>query len=332
MPPQPSSTSKINIPRRHVLTLFVLAFAVIGYLALHNGHAAPSPSTRLPGATATYVVGHDTTTANYTDLQVALNALPASGGTIFIQSGTYTVSGSISIPTSKVTIEGEGSSTILACSVGSGAACLKPAQAGLSQIVIRDVTLSQTGSLTQGIGIDTSDISNVRVENVRLENFGTGLSIFDHNSDSFYSSYRDLIIFDCKNGISIGGSQANNNVFEAVRIRPKAGLGGIGVSITDARGLTFTNLDVEPAAGQGAGLTGVVIDATSRELVFVNPWIENNGTGINIHKGARRITVIGGSLTSNGTDIIDQGTDDSFVSTSRTGTTLNYGPPNIHVQ
>jgi hypothetical protein len=64
---------------------------------------------------ATYVVATDADEGDYTDIQNAIDALPASGGSIFIKAGTYyiTTSSGLNVTKSNVSLVGEGFSTIL---------------------------------------------------------------------------------------------------------------------------------------------------------------------------------------------------------------------------
>ena len=62
---------------------------------------------------ATFVVAPslgppDCQTADFTDIQAAINALPPAGGKIFVKAGTYVVSLTIRIEQSNVHIQGEG--------------------------------------------------------------------------------------------------------------------------------------------------------------------------------------------------------------------------------
>ena len=63
--------------------------------------------------TATYVVAPslgpaDCRVADFTDIQTAINALPAAGGKVFVKAGIYVVSQTILIQQSDVHLQGEG--------------------------------------------------------------------------------------------------------------------------------------------------------------------------------------------------------------------------------
>jgi polygalacturonase len=62
---------------------------------------------------ATYVVAPalgppDCQIADFTDIQTAINALPPTGGKVFVKAGTYVISKTIQIKQSNVHIQGEG--------------------------------------------------------------------------------------------------------------------------------------------------------------------------------------------------------------------------------
>src|ERR1700751_5998872 len=57
---------------------------------------------------STFVVSQDPTKGDFTSLQAAINALPASGGKIFVKAGVYNITNAIQIKTSNIHIQGEG--------------------------------------------------------------------------------------------------------------------------------------------------------------------------------------------------------------------------------
>ena len=61
---------------------------------------------------ATLVVATDGT-GDYTDIQTAIDNLPATGGCIYVKEGTYTITASITITSSNVSIIGCGAGTII---------------------------------------------------------------------------------------------------------------------------------------------------------------------------------------------------------------------------
>jgi hypothetical protein len=263
---------------------------------------------------------------DYTSIQDALDAIGTNGGTIYIAAGTYTITTGLLVKRSRTQIRAS-QGAIIQCNGANVATLIKPNATGLSQIVIEGGKWLQTNGTAQGIGFDFSDSANCWIRNVRIEEFGTAFKMHDSVSTTFYNSFRDSVLFNCNNGIDIGGTQANANLFDNIRIRPKAGGGGTGVKLVDARGNTFVHCDIEPSTA--VGITGVSLDATSRENAFINCWIENNATGVSVTSGATRNSFIGCSITSNTTDISDSGTNTMFLNTSRTGTLVGQMALNV---
>ena len=57
---------------------------------------------------STFVVSLDPAKGDFTSLQAAINALPASGGKIFVKAGVYKITNTIQIKASNIHIQGEG--------------------------------------------------------------------------------------------------------------------------------------------------------------------------------------------------------------------------------
>lgn len=70
-----------------------------------NATTSQSPLDRYE---STFVVSLDPTKGDFTNLQDAINALPAIGGKIFVKAGIYTITTTIQVTTGNVNIQGEG--------------------------------------------------------------------------------------------------------------------------------------------------------------------------------------------------------------------------------
>ena len=57
---------------------------------------------------STFVVSPDPAKGDFTTLQDAINALPPTGGKVFVKAGVYPITSTIQITTSNVHIQGEG--------------------------------------------------------------------------------------------------------------------------------------------------------------------------------------------------------------------------------
>ncbi|MEK0337769.1 MAG: hypothetical protein QQN41_10090, partial [Nitrosopumilus sp.] len=61
---------------------------------------------------ATKVVAIDGT-GDFTDIQSAIDDLPAGGGVVYIKEGTYTITAGITFPNAAISLIGAGRSTII---------------------------------------------------------------------------------------------------------------------------------------------------------------------------------------------------------------------------
>ena len=204
--------------------------------------------------------------ADYTSSVTALAATPSTGQTYYVSDGTYTETANISLTRSATRLNLSGGATIQA-NGASVATLISPSATGFSRIVLDGGKLLQTNATAQGVALDLSDVANSWVSRMRIEEFGTGIRMIDTVSTSFYNSVRDVQMFNVNNGISLGGTQPNLNLWENVRIRTKAGSGGTGVNLVDTRGNVFIMVDAEPATS--AGLTGFHLDGTTRDNLFL---------------------------------------------------------------
>lgn len=256
----------------------------------------------------------------YTDIQSALDAVASGGGTIYVAAGTYTVTSTLLIKQSRTKLVLSDGATVQ-CNGANVTTLIKPNSSAVNLCEVIGGKWLQTSVTAQGICFDFSDSSNNRLAPTRIEAFGTAFQFVDTADLTFYNLIERTQVFDCNTGFNIGGTLANNNTVIAVRVRCKAGGAGTGAALVAARGWTFVGVDFEPATS--TGLTGISLDATSRENVFNNCWIENNATGVSIAAGASRNTFLGCTITgSSVADISDSGTDTAFINTNKNGATV----------
>lgn len=259
--------------------------------------------------------------ADYTDIQAALDAVASGGGDIYVSAGTYTISATLEIKRSRTRIVVSDGATIQ-CDGSAVTTLIKPTSSSIVNCYIFGGKWLQTNATAQGTAFDFSNSSNNYLAPTRVEEFGLAFKFTDTANLTFYNEVHHTNVFNCNNGVELSGTLANANNFFGLRIRPKNGGTGIGISLVDARGNNFYGCDIEP--NTGTGITGINIDATSRENTFINCWIENNATGINVASGATRNTFITCTATGNSVnDIVDAGTNTIFLNTNDTGTTVN---------
>jgi len=164
--------------------------------------------------TATYVVAPslgppDCRVADFTDIQVAINALPPAGGKVFIKAGTYVLSQTILIQQSNVHLQGEGMgiTNIVAAQTMTASPAIRVynQQAGNALPLLADtskgdasvtLTLGNAASLTSGNHVllfsnkpvDTEDPHKHAGEVKQVEgvDVATGQITFD---DQIYDGY-----------------------------------------------------------------------------------------------------------------------------------------------
>jgi hypothetical protein len=272
--------------------------------------------------------------ADFTDIQSALDAVGNGGGTIYVADGTYTITTGLLVKKSSTVLNLSGGA-VVQCNGANVATLIKPNTTGLSRIKIIGGKWLQTNATLQGTAFDFSDSADCEIAPTRIEAFGTAILLNDTTNGTFYNHYHDIQIFDCNNGIVIGvdaaSTQPNDNYFDAIRVRPKAGGAGYGLRVADARGLTFVGCDFEPATA--TGITGISLEVNgtssgvAREITFVNCWVENNATNLSIASGCNRILFLGCTITAPGsTNITDNGTNTVFINTNNNAALLNsYG-------
>src|SRR5688572_5178402 len=97
-------------PRSHTVTRFQLVFSglcIVLVLLAWQGAQSQTPSARatLPGARP------DIDASQYSSLQAALDALPATGGVVRIPAGTFEIKSPLRITQEDVLLEGAGTAT-----------------------------------------------------------------------------------------------------------------------------------------------------------------------------------------------------------------------------
>jgi hypothetical protein len=243
--------------------------------------------------TATYVVA--TSGGDYTDIQSALDAIGTNGGTIYIADGTYTVTSTLLIKKARTTIQASSGATIQ-CNGATVTPLIMPNVVGLQNIIVRGGKWLQSNATASGTGFAFGDTPDAILSPNRIENFDLALDLTDANNLTFYNHYHDIQMFDNNRGILLAGNPVNNNTFTAIRIRPKAGGAGYGISIQNGRSNSFTGCDCEPATG--TGITGLILGTNAHYNSFIGGWIENNDTNVTINSNANRNSFHGTNISS----------------------------------
>ena len=144
-------------------------------------------------------------------IQLALNAVPAVGGNVFIPAGTYKLTGTglTFLLKSKATIYGAGmGATILDGSAVTGGtpnaiivlgyASSAPSPAVLHDVTLQDLSIKGSGSATTGNIVNYRGINNIMFERLEVYN-GYKEGIYcDGSTDSFHGlTVKDCYFHDC---------------------------------------------------------------------------------------------------------------------------------------
>lgn len=273
---------------------------------------------------ASYVVSTTTATGNFTDVQSAINALPAGGGFIHVRCGTYTLpTGAVGIQP-KVTgtiIQGEGVCTQFNFNQANTPTAIEPATDNLTNIVLEDFYIHQTNATFGGVGINASNTPLLLVQNVKIDQTATSTSIKDTKNESFYQRWENLDLRNNNSCIDIGGLPVNDNMFENIRCGQAAGGQGFALfmtssSVNGAQDNTFTNFDAEPI-GSATGITAIYANNAVDDL-FINPYIEGNAVGWNLTANSQRINFQGGEFLSN-TTYTNNGSNNQWLGVDKEG-------------
>jgi len=145
-------------------------------------------------------------TNGYTDIQTAINALPATGGKVLITEGTWNVTNDITFPYDNITIEGVGTSSIVNSTAANDEIFYIYQR---KNIEIKNLTIQYnsftTTSNSSRSAIFINESSHCVVDNCTIKNAYTAVK-FDGSSTIYaeYNNIHDNSISNCCHGISTG--------------------------------------------------------------------------------------------------------------------------------
>lgn len=148
-------------------------------------------------------------TADQTEIQAAINALPASGGKVVLLEGTYNTSGSININKPNVSIEGMGHDSTRISYSGTSFGCLNITG---SRFEIKDLCIDYdvSGFSNIGIYINGSSAAYGLIDNVYIADFGYGINTTESNSSGktdAYHTIRNCIASNCQVGFHLNSNR-----------------------------------------------------------------------------------------------------------------------------
>lgn len=262
---------------------------------------------------ATKIVAADGS-AEFTDIQQAIDALPASGGVVYIKEGTYVLTDKITVLKSNVTIRGAGRSTIIQ---GIDDVNQKVFVLGSASVPVVRITIDNcqiTGN--SGFGISLIKGSSCIFQNCHLISLRTYGIYADDNSSG-------LMIFNCHfhtmnygvdihaNSATIIGCVFNECNYAAIR--------AFASHYTVISGNTIWN---DTALVSGDGIRVVYSDWVS---VVGNSMYSKTGSGISLVESDNDV-VTGNTAFYSAVDgiLVDDSNFCTITANNFTGNT-NYG-------
>jgi len=250
-------------------------------------------------------------------IQEAIDALPASGGTIFLKAGTRLMNASIHIDRSNVTLIGE-TGAILALAPGINQPVIQVGSDAQTPInIISNIRIAhleidgrkadQTSETMTGKpwirnnGIDVRMVENLTISDVRVHDTSSGGIVVSWDSWNIaidtISSYRnkfDGIALYASSGIIVSSFRCWNNeaaglsLDNAIRSVIFAdgvidNSGDVGIFARQATEITFTSLVISNSQSHGCFLSHNTDISNSgvRRLFFEScSFLDNNGNGI----------------------------------------------------
>lgn len=157
----------------------------------------------------------DNLTDNSAAFNAAINALPASGGTIFIPSGVYKLNITITKPNIIFQGDGPATTTLFNNTTTPGTYCLDfdlpnpGSSVSPFSVSVRDLSIDGGNWTNDYHGIRTNYCIQGYFKNIFLKNVGEALFI----ENTYNTSFENFFVRDFGKGIVSGASAANNNNF-----------------------------------------------------------------------------------------------------------------------
>jgi len=238
-------------------------------------------------------------TDDHVQIQAAIDALPASGGEVFLLDGTYNVEVALALD-SHQTLRGCGENTILTTTtVGVDTITATGSDSNEKVgILIADLCVDgSAGGVVTGVGIlwtyvDYSKISNTWIVDSNEEGIKLDLCDFNRVAGNHVSgsSNDNIYLYDCyKNTVTA-------NVTE--------GSGCTGIDIFGGLTIGYSNYNVVVGNIVQNNWEGVMLSHAEDCTVSANVVQGNNSNGITITEGYRN-TITGNIIESNDVDGID---------------------------
>jgi parallel beta-helix repeat protein len=229
----------------------------------------------------------------YDNIQAALDAVPLSGGTVFIPAGVHLIYEPLRVVTENTVIRGEGTATVIKNMDTNSRPALVLAPKGFakdSRLRLWRIQLSQlriTGSTNSGHGVLAQGIQEIFLNNITVDHNG-GHGIF---LDHCYENPRVttcMITYNVNSGLHLVGCHdivVNANQFEE---------NNDALRCHDGFNLTMNGNNLDDHLRHG-----VVIENTYGSVLSGNMIEECNGTAVILDRDVYGVTVSANVIAHN---------------------------------
>jgi hypothetical protein len=322
----PSGESPVGLARRNFLAragLGAIAAASIvapSVLAASPAEAAEGkPEARAGGAkpkgehhlfdVTDYGAKGNGTHDDTIGIQKAIAAAQAyGGGTVYLPSGTYRTTGTLTVNASNITLQGEGASSLIACDFVDGDIIRVARGAGETALVANglyyDFAIMSRVEKNSGAAIAMDGVQDMRLENVHA--VSRVYSQPNNLWDTFtFHDFTIVVIENCKiqarnKGVTVWGNQVGADIwltggtlcsFTPIGVHIAGGVGGVYLNEFLCY-LNGTNVLIDDELGGSPNreivFNEAVLDGSYRHnveikengvyvLTFQNTWFSNSG-------------------------------------------------------
>ena len=257
----------------------------------------------------TFVVALDGS-GDFDDIQEAIDALPSTGGVVFIKEGTYIISKGIVIGKNDVKIEGTGRATILKAKDAVAADLIFFDENGFDNLIFSDFVID--GNKANQVGARVLTGIRLRfnidciIENILMKNMqgagSYGIYLFSNTSTDGRHivqkcTFKDFDGADETIFVAMENCIITENTLSAIN--------AIGIKLS-----TFKNSIVSSNTITGCGEEGILIQ-TSDENIITGNLLTGNDYGIRIFDEASDKNILIGNICLRNTtgQITDGGTN-----------------------
>ena len=260
--------------------------------------------------------------SQYATPQLAINALPSTGGRVVLPAGVISTASGIAVKVPYTSIVGSSAGGTLIDYSGTGSAIFKDsstATGGADYLSLEDIKIKGHNTTTD-VGIDLTGISRTFGKNVNIYQSGIGIKF---NGLSYYNNIINPIIVGALHGLEFDGGANENKVYGGEIGSILAG--GNGIYMDSGNNNLCLAVDVE-----SSNATLAYIGPDSYQNHLQNCRFEGDGsTGVviaNATGGSHNVLFNNYYGNSMATCIVDQGTSTWIFET--TGTTSTFGAVN----